>query len=209
MKGFNKKKHLEIYVDTNGDNCFTDEQPVELWKKTTKTHYEGSSEWSMNKYLKGKTLIDYQVLSDGKKLTKKMAVYLIYYPKENFLEFENNEFWFGKARFGDKKYPIALYGGLQDRWYLRPTFESKLEFESDNEIRIDLNGNGYFEDMPVFDPTANAVTQEKYFVNELFQVDGKAYEITSLQHQADQIELQIVERKRADLSKLAHKEKLQ
>ncbi|MCH7681166.1 hypothetical protein IID10_17675, partial [candidate division KSB1 bacterium] len=152
MKGFNKKKHLEIYVDTNGDNCFTDEQPLELWKKTTKTHYEGSAEWSMNKYLKGKTLIDYQVLSDGKKLTKKMAVYLIYYPKENFLEFENNEFWFGKARFGDKKYPVALYGGLQDRWYLRPTFESKLEVESDNEIRIDLNGNGYFEDMPVFDP---------------------------------------------------------
>ena len=191
LKGVNKKKHLEIYVDTNGDNCFTDEQPLELWKKTTKTLYEGSSEWSMNKYLKGKTLIDYQVISEGEKLTKKMAVYLVYYPEENFLEFENSEFWFGKARFGDKKYSIALYGGLQDRWYLRPTFESKLGVQSNNEIRIDLNGNGYFEDMPVFDPTANAVIQEKYFVNEPFKLNGKQFQITTLKHRGDEIELQI------------------
>jgi len=195
LKGVNKKKHLEIYVDTNGDNCFTDEEPLELWKKTTKTHYEGSSEWSMNKYLKGKTFIDYQVISEGEKLTKKMAVYLIYYPEKNFLEFENNEFWFGKARFGDKKYPVALYGGLQDRWYLRPTFESKLEVQSNNEIRIDLNGNGYFEDMPIFDPTNNAVIQEKYFINEFLEFDGKQYEITFLKHRGDEIELQIMLRK--------------
>ena len=144
---------------------------------------------------KTKTFIDYQVISEGEKLTKKMAVYLIYYPEKNFLEFENNEFWFGKARFGDKKYPIALYGGLQDRWYLRPTFESKLDVQSNNEIRIDLNGNGYFEDMPVFDPTANAVTQEKYFINEFLEFDGKQYEITFLKHRGDDIELQIMLRK--------------
>ncbi|MCH8954017.1 hypothetical protein IIA28_01675, partial [candidate division KSB1 bacterium] len=113
------------------------------------------------------------------------------YPEENFLEFENSEFWFGKARFGDKKYPIALYGGLQDRWYLRPTFESKLGVQSNNEIRIDLNGNGYFEDMPVFDPTANAVIQEKYFVNEPFKLNGKQFQITTLKHRGDEIELQI------------------
>ena len=49
--------------------------------------------------------------------------------------------------------------------------------------------------MPVFDPTHDAVIQEKYCIDEFLEFDGKQYEITFLKHRGDEIELQIMLRK--------------
>ncbi|NIR50212.1 M56 family metallopeptidase [candidate division KSB1 bacterium] len=191
IKGKNPNGKLEFYLDTDGDKDFTDEKPLKITKKTAKYHYEGSSKWEYAKYFKSQTFVDYEFSSDGKTRQGKFGIFLVYHPEKNFLEFFNENFWVGKARFGDATYPVALYGGIQSAWYLRPTFDDHPNVQSKNELRIDLNKNKYFEDMTVFDPESNQVVQEKYFVTEAFLVDGQYYEIKSIKTEDDHIELTI------------------
>lgn len=191
LKGVNQHGDIEFYLDTNGDNCFTDEKSLKITKKTAKYNYEGSSEWVLTKYLKSQVFVDYKPIENNNAL-EKLAVYLVYIPEQNFLEFDNNEFWVGEAKFGEKLYPIALYGGLQSSWFLRATFDESPDNATRNEFRIDLNRNNIFEDMTVYDPTDNKVVQEKYFINEPFRVDGQYYEIKSIKRDGNDLSIKIV-----------------
>lgn len=178
LKGVNRAGDIQFYLDTNGDNCFTDEKPLNVLKKTTKWHLEGSSEWTLSRYFKSRVYVEYDTGTDSEK--GKLAVFLGYDPQKNFLEFVSSEFWVGEARFGEKSYPIALYGGLKLDWYLRASFDRQPQAATDNQIRIDLNGNNIFEEMTFFDPDCDEVVRENFYVNQPFVVNGKLYEIRSV-----------------------------
>jgi|GEM_PF-1780068 len=188
LKGFDRQGETRFYLDTDGDDCFTDETPLVVRKKTAKYHYEGSSEWILTEYLKSRVAVDYQRVPGQ---TEEMAVHLVYIPKNNLLEFSNNEFWVGEADFNGTTYPIALAGGLHASWFLRPTFDEKPNKSTKNEFRIDLNRNGVFEDMSIYDPVRNDVIQEKYYTWESFQVDGRTYAIASIRWEKEYLFVQI------------------
>jgi len=141
----------------------------------------------LTEYIKSQVYIDYKYKSDNEERNGKFAVSFVYQSQNNSLEFGNYEFWLGEAEFENVKYPIALCGGVQSDWYLRPTFDECPNAATKNELRIDLNRNHIFEHMTVFDPVRNAVVQEKYYSNEPFLVDGKYYEIESILTGEDQI----------------------
>jgi beta-lactamase regulating signal transducer with metallopeptidase domain len=201
MKGVDDNGATQLYLDADGDNCFSDEAPLKIKKKTAKYHLEDSPDWVMNKYLKSEAALPYQFSNTNQNQIGSFAVHLFYVPEKNFLEFDNNEFWMGEAWFGEQKYPIALYGGLMAGWYLRPTFDDPAA-ASQNEIRVDLNRNGVFEDMTIFDPTTETVAQERYFVNELFVVDGQYYKVDSISRMGDYLVVKILPQSNHELSKL-------
>lgn len=191
LKGVDSDGQITFYLDTNGDDCFTDEKPLKITRKTAKYNYEGSSEWVLTKFLKSQVQVDYKPYKN-RDHKEKMAIHLVYYPDRNFLEFDNIEFWQGEARFGDEVYPVALYGGLHESWFLRPTFDETPSFQTHNEFRIDLNRNGVFEDMTVYDPTRNQVMQERHGVTESFQVREERYRIAAIKYDGDALALKIV-----------------
>ncbi len=191
LKGENANGEIEFYFDSDGDNDINDEQPLKIKKKTSKYNYEGSAEWILTEYIKSQVYVDYKYKSSDKEFDGKFAVSFVYQPKNNSLEFGNYEFWLGEAEFDNVKYPIALCGGVQSDWYLRPTFDECPNAATKNEFRIDLNRNNIFEHMTVFDPVRNAVVQEKYYSNESFLVDGKYYKIESILTGYDQIIIMI------------------
>jgi len=201
MKGVDDKGVSQLYLDSDGDNCFTDERPLKTKNKTAKYHLEDSPEWVMSKYVKSETEVRYHHSVNGKIQTGNFAIHLVYVPEKNFLEFDSNEFWLGEARFGKQSYPIALYGGLMAGWYLRATFDETNDL-SHNEIRVDLNRNGVFEDMTVFDPTTETVVQERYLVSEPFVVDGHYYKVDSISRNGDHLVVKILPQPTSELSKL-------
>ncbi len=200
MKGVDRNGASQLYLDTDGDNCFTDELPLKTKKKTAKYNLEDSPDWVMSKYLKSEAEVPYQDPSHSPQ-TGRFAIYLVYVPEKNFLEFDSNEFWMGEAWFGEQKYPIALYGGLTAGWYLQATFD-QTSANSRNEIRVDLNRNGVFENMTVFDPTTETVVQERYLVSEPFGVDGHYYKVDSISRNGDHLEVKIMPKANSELSKL-------
>jgi len=189
LKGSNAHGETRFYLDTDGDDCFTDEAPLVVKKKTAKYHYEDSSEWILTEYLKSKVAVDYERIPGR---TEELAVHLVYISQKNLLEFSNNEFWVGEADFDGVRYPIALTGGLHASWFLRPTFDEKPDGSTKNELRIDLNRNGVFEDMSVYDPVRNDVIQEKYYTCEPFQVEGRTYVIESVKRDNSNLFVKII-----------------
>ncbi len=200
MKGVDANGTTQLYLDTDGDNCFSDEQPLKIKKKTAKYHFEDSPQWVMSKYLKSETAVRYRYAANGRTRVGNFAIHLVYVPEKNFLEFDSNEFWMGEAWFAGEKYPIALYGGLATAWYLRATLDESLH--SQNELRVDLNRNGVFEDMTVFDPTTETVVQERHLVSEPFMVDGRYYKVESISRNGDHLEVRIMPQASSELSKL-------
>lgn len=201
VRGVDQGGAAKMYLDTDRDNCFTDESALKIKKKTAKYNLEDSPDWVMSKYLKSEAEVSYQYSSNGKIQPGNFAIHLVYITEKNFLEFDSNEFWMGEARFGGQKYPVALYGGLTAGWYLQATFDQNSAL-SHNEIRVDLNRNGVFEDMTVFDPTTETVLQERYLVSEPFVVDGHYYKVDSISRNGDHLEVKIMPQANSELSKL-------
>ncbi len=200
VKGDNAAGETEFYLDTDSDTAFVDEKPLKIKRKTAKYNLEGSSEWVLTRYLKSQVLVDYRP-EDGDNV-KQMSVFLVYYPDDNFLQFENIEFWQGEATLCDETFPVALYGGLHSSWFLRPTFDINPDNESCNEIRIDFNRNGRFEDMTVFDPTTNEVNRERYCLTEAIKVGDKKYFVRNIKHDGDALFLKLTAEGEGALSRL-------
>ncbi len=190
LKGQNPAGETEFYLDTNGDQCFTDERPLQIKSKTAKYNYEGSSEWVMSKIRKSRVSVDYAGHEDSE--AQKLSVFLMHLPDKNLLQFMPDEFWLGKADFAGEEYDIALYGGMHASWFMYPFLDDHPEEDTANEIRIDLNRNGFFEEMTVFDPERNEVVREKYHTNEHFLVDGRHYRIDSLRKAGSEYEISIL-----------------
>ncbi len=192
LKGVNSLNETEFYLDTDGDNCFTDEKRLAITRKTAKYNYEGSPEWTLTEYLKSQVMIRYGATSGPTAAAHDFAIYLVYIAKKNFLEFANNEFWVGQAEFNGIQYPVALYGGVHSSWFLRATFDERPGDQTLNEFRIDLNRNGIFEDMSVYDPGRNDVIREKYYTNEPFTIAGQTYAVESVTRESNSLLVKIV-----------------
>ncbi len=190
VKGINSAGEPEFYVDTDGDSCFTDEEPLKVRRKTAKYHYEDSPDWVLAKYLKSRADIDYKRTPDADS-AEKLGVFLVYRPESNYLEFYNIEFWQGEAQFGDQVYPVALYGGLHMSWFLRATLDHESGANARNDLRVDLNRNGAFEDVAVYDPATNEVIQENHCPGEPFQVDGVSYLVQDITYDGHNVLLKV------------------
>ncbi|MCG8608016.1 M56 family metallopeptidase [bacterium] len=191
LKGMNKQGAIEFYLDTNGDHCFTDEQPLKVKKKTAKYYYEGESEWVLTEYLKSQIMVAYHYQTQKGMKAGKFPMYLVYDSKSNFLEFSNSDYWVGEVQFGEDTYPVALYGGLQSGWYVRPTFDEVPNAGTKNQLRVDFNGNNVFEAMTVFDPATNEVVQESYQTGEPILVNGTIYEVKGIWQKDQRLKLQL------------------
>ena len=118
-------------------------------------------------------------------------MYLVYDSKSNFLEFSNSDYWVGEVQFGEDTYPVALYGGLQSGWYVRPTFDEVPNAGTKNQLRVDFNGNNVFEAMTVFDPATNEVVQESYQTGEPILVNGTISEVKGIWQKDQRLKLQL------------------